>query len=218
MMRQTRASPYDAKQARSQATRDRLLDAAEAVLARSGVRGAVVPAIARRARVAVGSVYRRFPGKDALLQQVYERFFSRSLAGNRAALEPARWVGKSAADVVRTLVTSLVCSYWEERRLLAALIDYAEAHPDAGFRERAQALRAETFPLIGALLESRRVEMRHAEPEAAVEFALVVVGLALRGLALQEPPVAQPFQREAMAEQLTQMMLGYLGIDDDGDK
>ena len=61
------------KQARSKRTLERLLDAAEEVLSHDGLEGATVPAIARRACLSVGVVYRRFPDKDALLRTVYER-------------------------------------------------------------------------------------------------------------------------------------------------
>src|SRR5262245_15990282 len=93
-----------AAQERSRRTRDRLLDAAEAVLAHEGLDGATVPAIAREAGVAVGSVYRRFPDKDALMRGVYERFFREGAALNRRGLE--QWQGLDAATTVRHLVAA----------------------------------------------------------------------------------------------------------------
>jgi len=61
---------------------ERLLTAAERTLETAGLEGATVPAIARRAGMSVGNVYKRFADKDALLRAVYERFFSEALASN----------------------------------------------------------------------------------------------------------------------------------------
>jgi AcrR family transcriptional regulator len=51
--------------------RRRILDAARAVFAEHGV-GAGIDCIARRARVGVGTIYRRFPTKELLLQAVVD--------------------------------------------------------------------------------------------------------------------------------------------------
>src|SRR5215216_3229660 len=162
------ADAHPAKQPRSRRTLERLLQAAEDVLAREGLEGATVPAIARRARLSVGIVYRRFPDKDALMRAVYERFFARSLAGNRDALDPARWAGVPAPRIVRSLVAGMVRGYEEHRTILRALLRYADAHPDPEFRRRAEELRTDAFTRVGDLLLTHRARMRHPDPPAAV--------------------------------------------------
>src|SRR5215213_6511132 len=99
---------FEAKQARSRRTVDRLLDAAELVLEDVGLEGATVPMIANRAGVSVGVVYRRFRDKDALLRAAYERFFERSLELNRTVLAPEQWTGQSTAQVVDAVVRGMV--------------------------------------------------------------------------------------------------------------
>src|SRR6185436_14876416 len=79
-------SRMEPKQQRSRQTLTRLLDAAEALLDENGLDAATVPAIAERAGVSVGVVYRRFRNKDELLRAVYERFFQRALQSNRTAM------------------------------------------------------------------------------------------------------------------------------------
>ncbi|MEJ7811961.1 MAG: TetR/AcrR family transcriptional regulator [Gemmatimonadaceae bacterium] len=207
------------KQARSRETLDRLLEAAEAVLAEEGLDAATVPGIAGRAGLSVGVVYRRFPDKDALMRAVYERFFARSLDANREALDPARWEGVSAADAVRAVIRGLVHGYRRHRGLLRALLLYAQTHPDRDFRRRADAMNTETLRELGALILARGGEIAHPRPEAATEFGVLVIAAALNTLLLPEERRTAPFASdEALATELARMYLGYLGLPDGGAK
>ena len=53
--------------------RSAILDAALGVFALRGVHGVAVPEISRAARVATGSIYRYFPSKEALVNELYRR-------------------------------------------------------------------------------------------------------------------------------------------------
>ena len=198
-----------AVQRRSQETRDRLLDAAEVLLTEGGLDAATVPDIAVRAGVAVGSLYRRFPDKDSVLRAVYERFFSRSLERNREALRPEAWKHASARQVVRLLVESLVANYVHQRRLLAALVQFAEKHADSAFRKQARAARREAFDAIARLLLERKDQIGHANPEHAIEFVLLVVGASLKQLVLQEQTT---IRSEQLAGDLTELVISYLRL------
>jgi AcrR family transcriptional regulator len=199
-----------ALQARSQETRDRLLDAAEALLREGGPEKATVPAIAKRAKVAVGSVYRRFADKDAVLRSIYERFFTRSIAANRAALSEDRWTGVGLEQVLRTLVAGMVHGYRFHAPLLAALLRYADAHPDPEFRRQAEDMRADVFAGISRLLLSRREEIEHADPERAVEFLFVTLGLTLKGYLLHGDRLGVPISWNELSEELQRFAIGYL--------
>jgi AcrR family transcriptional regulator len=73
---------------RADAARNRaaLLDAARRVLARRGLE-VTVEELARGAGVGVGTVYRNFPTKDALVAAVIERAFEELTAAAEAALD-----------------------------------------------------------------------------------------------------------------------------------
>jgi AcrR family transcriptional regulator len=58
-------------QARLSASRERILAAALEIVAEHGYRGCSVAAVAERAGVATGSVYRHFPAKSGLLAEVF---------------------------------------------------------------------------------------------------------------------------------------------------
>lgn len=208
MSRQVAALP--ALQSRSQKTRDRLLDAAEALLRDGGPEKATVPAIARRAKVAVGSVYRRFPDKDAVLRSIYERFFDRSIAANREALSADKWTDVPLDLMLRRLVDGMVRGYRFHAPLLAALLRYVDSHPDAAFRTHAEAMRADVFAGLSQLLLSRRAEIAHPDPERAVRFLLVTLGLTLKGYLLQGDRLGTPTSWNELSEELQRFALGYL--------
>jgi len=214
MARNPRKLAHPTRQARSEATVGRLLDAAERLLQRKGWEGATVPAIAREARVAVGTVYKRFPDKDALLRLVYERFFERSRERNRGALDPAGCRGVNLAPLVRALVSGMVTAYEENAALFQALYLYADTHRDPAFRRRAEALRREAFDGIGELLLERRVEIRHPDPPRAIRVALVTVASVLRvraalGARWGASGGSSP---EELKRELTRMVLAYLKV------
>jgi AcrR family transcriptional regulator len=71
--------PTDRTRARLAAARERIVDAALDQLAEGGYASASVVAIARRAGVATGSVYRHFPSKAELFAEVFRRASQREV-------------------------------------------------------------------------------------------------------------------------------------------
>ena len=76
MVRRRKASLTDADKAR---TREEIVAAAHAQIAEDGYASASVVAVAHRAGVATGSVYRYFPSKAALFVEVFRRAAGREL-------------------------------------------------------------------------------------------------------------------------------------------
>lgn len=66
--------------------RERILEAARAVFAESGL-DALIEDLARRAGVGVGTVYRHFPTKEALVDALVEDYFAQLDADARQALD-----------------------------------------------------------------------------------------------------------------------------------
>ncbi|MFL5385458.1 MAG: TetR/AcrR family transcriptional regulator [Longimicrobiaceae bacterium] len=203
------------RQERSRETLARLLDAAEAVLAEGGLEAATVPAIAKRAGLSVGAVYRRFPDKDALLRAVYFRMIARARERNAANMNPELYAAMPLETVLRAMVRGIVQHYRENRTLLQAMHQYAETHGDAEFRRRAAGLNDDALAQLAALVSARRDEIRHPDPDAAVRFALLMVGLVLRGVLLRTQSLPGAFLRDdvSLEEELTRMVLGYLGVE-----
>src|SRR5262249_27996353 len=128
------------KQARSQATLDRLVQAAEGLLAEKRFDEATVAEIARRADSSVGAFYARFPDKEAFLDHFDERFFHNAREQWNIVLDPARWEGATAAHILSEILDILVQKNRAYRPLLRALVLYARSSPDPRFLERSHRL------------------------------------------------------------------------------
>ena len=199
------------QQERSRETANRLLEAAETVLEKRGLKGASVPEIARRAGVSPASIYRRFIDKDGLLREVFERFFERAIQANNAALDPACWRSAALEKSVRALVTGMVTAYSQRPGLLRAVILYSEQHPDAAFRRRALELRERSIAGIEKIILLHKKEIRHPQPKKAVRIALQLVSLALKERISPNDKLGGPaLSAEELQTELTRMFLGYL--------
>ncbi len=64
------------RQSRSQQTLDTILDTAAALFAEVGYENATTNAIAERASISIGTLYRYYPDKDAILKALAERYYS----------------------------------------------------------------------------------------------------------------------------------------------
>jgi AcrR family transcriptional regulator len=205
---------YPVYQDRGRLTVDRLLDAAEYVLGTEGLEAATVPVIAKAADLAVGTVYKRFPDKDALMRAVYVRFFARGAEKSAAALSPHLWADRSAQSLIATLIPGLVHAYRKERTLHRALFQFAETHPESTFRAQAEQMVIDAARPMATLLLARRAELSHPDPDAAVDFVLNLVVVAARGfvmsdLSARNAPTSDPVR---LAAELRQVALQYLGV------
>src|SRR5512143_476146 len=96
------------KQARSERTLQRLLDAAEQLIAEKGHQAVSIPEIARRAHSSVGGFYARFRDKNELLRALEERHFIELMARVERLADPTRWAGAETAAIVEAGVSELV--------------------------------------------------------------------------------------------------------------
>lgn len=213
-MRHSEALPT--VQERGRNSLERLLAAAEQVLESPGLESATVPAIAARAGMSVGNVYKRFPDKDSLISAVYDRFFSDAFAANEFALDPAKWEGIPTTDVVSTLVTGMIEGYRNRRPLIRALLLYAQTHPDAEFRAHAEQLRLRSLELFERLLRDRRGDIGHPHPERAIRFVVMLLAHALQNAVMSAGAglSSGDFLSHApeTAAELSPIVIGYLRI------
>jgi AcrR family transcriptional regulator len=99
-------------------TRERLLGAAREVLEESGYAGAPVAAIARRAGLSAGALYRHFPSKADLFVEV----FRRAAEGELQALHEAARERESHAARLEAVVAAYARRALAKRRLAWALV------------------------------------------------------------------------------------------------
>jgi AcrR family transcriptional regulator len=198
------------KQARSQATLDRFVTAAAALLVEKRFHEASVQELVKRARSSVGAFYTRFADKDALMLYVYEQVHAHALEVAGALLEPTRWSQASTEQLIATAVQSLVERRREHAPLIRALTQYARSSPEPAFLAVSSRSKREFHQLVWRLLAPRRAEIDHPHPERAVAIALHAVDSAARdALAFAELPGVS--DRELSTE-LTRMFVAHLGI------
>lgn len=200
------------QQARSRETLERLLDAAESVIAEKGVEGASVAEIARRADSSIGAFYARFHDKEGLLQYLFERFDEQALATARAALEPARWEGISLRLAFETVLRFLLEVLHEKRGLLGAMLARMPTSPSVGLLGERTLGHVAEFVLT--LIESRGATSTRPDLERSVRTATWVVlgALELRAVGAIRSP--DRLGDDALSVELAELCMGYLGIEE----
>lgn len=200
-------------QARSQETLERLLEAAEEVVAEKGFDNATVSEIVRRARSSVGSMYARFNDKDSLLVCLHERFCEQAMATAQAALDATRWEGATIAEIFASAIPFVVHVYHLKRGLIRAFI--VRGSTDQPFAERAGRVSREISQLLVGLLEARRDEIKHPDPALAIDFGLRMMFDTLDSATLYADIQRTLFKHspQQVAEELARTFLSYLGVE-----
>ena len=155
------------QQARSRRTRQRILEAAAAAFEERGYDETTTAEIARRARVAVGTLYGWFPDKRAILLEILRETVEQMGEEIVGGLEPERW---DAADP-RASVRALIEKSFKTRRLRPGVqrILWERFFKDSEVRRAMEAIedrvRGAIERLLRHLAESGRA--RVADPATA---------------------------------------------------
>jgi AcrR family transcriptional regulator len=132
-------------------TRAQLLDAAERVCARDGLRGASVDAIALEAGYSTGAVYSNFKGKEDLFLTLLEERIDPRLENVYEAVEAELAAGVPPLEAGRRFVSMLRA----ERDAFLLLIDFwGQAVRDPAAAERFAQRHARLRATIGHLLDA----------------------------------------------------------------
>ncbi|MBW8482451.1 TetR/AcrR family transcriptional regulator [Actinomadura parmotrematis] len=161
-------------EARLSASRERVLAAALALVAEHGYRGCSVTAVAERAGMATGSVYRHFPAKADLMAEVFRTASRREVD----AVARAASLEASAAERVAATVRTFAGRALRSPRLAYALL----AEP------------------VDPAVEAERLVFRRAYAEVFARF--VAAGVASGELPPQDPPLSAAALVGAIGEAL----------------
>ena len=143
------------------------MTAALALFAERGFHGTRVPDIADRAAVAVGTIYRYFPTKEALVNAVYADR-KRALAD---AMEAA--IPRTAPPRARALAVWRACVRWAQADMTA--FRFLELHHHADYLDAASrdASAVTGSALLARLVGARRIGAVRADLSRDVLVALV---------------------------------------------
>jgi AcrR family transcriptional regulator len=207
----TLATVAGPKQARSQRTLARLLDAAEALVAERGLEGLSIPAVARRARSSVGGFYARFTDKAALLRALEERFFQQVFARLEALVDKRRWASATPADFVHAAVAELVSVVEEKRQLLKAFM--FRASQDPRILEDAIVFRRQVAERIAPLLLGQT--LTHPRPALAVDLGIQAAFALMQQHVVFEGTWAggHMLSRAELEREIALLFMRYVGMD-----
>ncbi len=200
------------KQARSERTLARLLEAAEALIAEKGLADASVPEIVRRAGSSVGGFYARFRDKNELLRALEERFFNELTERVENLLASQAAAQDGVPRIVRRCVEELVAVAAEKAALLQAFLFRASG--DSEFRADGLRFRREVARKVGALLLPRRAEIGHPAPEIGIDLAVqLAFGFITQMVVFGEVRAGgRVLSAEELVDELTRAFTGYLSI------
>jgi AcrR family transcriptional regulator len=198
------------RQARSQRTLEKLLDAAERILLARGLDAVTVPEVVREAGSSVGSFYARFPDKRALLETVHERACVRTLERADELLDPARWVDVPLDHIVSAGVRVAVEIYGSRRNIMNA---FAQAFAgDPGFAARRARSAKDIRDRLARLVLSKRDAIAHPDPERAIDMSLRAITATLEqrnAFSVSGMPEVE-IDDVVLVEELTRMVRAYL--------
>jgi AcrR family transcriptional regulator len=187
--------PTERTEARRIAARERIADAAHELIATGGYRAAAVTAVAARAGVATGTVYRHFPSKADLLVEVFRRASQREVDAVAAAIADG-----GVAAGVETFARRALRGRRLAWALLAEPVDPAVEAERLAFRRAFRDAFAAALPahvedrelvaaaLVGAIGEALVGPLSPTGAERD-EDALIaaLVAFSLRALSQEEP-------------------------------
>jgi len=203
-----------AKQPRSQASADRIVAAAERLVAQGGLSALGLAGVLREAGVSVGSFYARFGGKNALVRHLGDRFWARVRAEWADRLDPGRWIGQPASAIVDGFAREAVRAHRQHWSIIRALVEYGLANPDARLLKPAREHDGFVVTRLGELLLVRRHEIHHPDPALAIELACLQVTGALRTLILVGWPKTDrgAVGDDTLAAELARSVRRYLDV------
>jgi len=200
------------KQARSEETLLRLLDAGQTLIMQKGLADTSIPEIVRKANSSVGGFYARFRDKDELLRALEERFMAD--IGDRldTLTRVEDWEDSSLADVMRACVTMLVDVYRERHALILAFI--GRASQDQTIWRGGLLLRRRVSDQIGRLFVAHAHEISHPDPERAVSVAVsIALGVMMQKVIFSEVRAhGRELSYGEIGDELVRAVMGYLGV------
>jgi AcrR family transcriptional regulator len=161
--------PTERTEARKAEVRERILRAALDLLAEGGYASAGVQAVAARADVATGTLYRHFASKDDLFTEVFRRAAARELqAVEDATADDGRSVNERVAAAAEAFARRALAEPTRAYALLAEPVDAAVESQRLAFRRGYRDLFARTL--------EQGIERGELEPHDTETVAAALVG------------------------------------------
>ncbi|MFF3015663.1 TetR/AcrR family transcriptional regulator [Streptomyces sp. NPDC057939] len=191
------------QQARSAATLARVLRAAEEIASTSGLEAMTIAGVARRAGVAVGTIYRRFQDKDQLISALTERMLERR---EEYVAERLRAADPSLRGVMDAYAHALLQSFADSSNLFPELLSAR----GAGALERGARTITELHRLLLDAAAPYSDQIRRSQPQQALDAtARAILGACFHNSVRPDAATGEA-ARERYADELSDMAIAYL--------
>lgn len=167
-----------AKQDRSRASFERVLDAAEELLCKKGYGSVTLNDVSLKAKVSIGSIYGRVESKDHLLRALQVRVLDRIDLEHHAMVNRIRRRELALHELVPTIVRELADYLRRHAPILSVFMERATSDPVIATTGKKRFL--EQARDIELLILGRKAEINHPQPEAAAHtcFSVAYASLA----------------------------------------
>ncbi len=206
------------KQARSERTLHRILDATEALLETQPFDRLSIQDITGRAGIATGSFYTRFENKAAVLEVLFDRYLKDTERIVDEATGGDRWSGLPLKQRVPCLCELMVRTFRARRGVSrSAQLHYLRfpEHASAELRERL----GTSYEKIARVMLGDGHEIMHSDPRLAAHFAVQLATAICRARILfSDHPVPDSVGGgdDLLVKELSRALLGYLTADGSG--
>lgn len=197
------------QQQRSVASTEKMLDAAEALLAEGGPEALTIGAVVDRSGVSNGSLYARFGDRRGLLVAVQDRFLDRLQYTTTEQIilianEP------ELASALRLLAGMFHDTFTGNRGAFNAFM--FQTLPDTEFRKRGQQATRLAFAAVADVINARSDQVEHPNPARAADFVFRTFFALGTQLAMfdDNEPTGTGIGRDGWINEATHMTLGYL--------
>ncbi len=191
------------QQARSRASLQKVLTAAEHVLAHRGIEEFTVGAVAEQAELSVGAIYRRFSGKEQLLHAVKDQLLRQLETNVGEALSVS---APGLRETLSAFTHALAHTFASHDRIFSELLDGQRAEG----RERGlEALAAIQEAFVDSSSPYLHEISRHDQVQAIRMVARTIIGACVhRAATCRYWP--DNLSWEAWALETTELTFGYL--------
>lgn len=193
-------------QARAQHTVDSILRATAHILRTSGWAACNTNAVAKRAGVSIGSLYQYFPSKEALVAALAEEHATRGLGTLMEAVSAAPQGTLTFEETVRHSIRAMVALHAVDPKLHRVLVEQVPRLK--GAFDVVRRVSQQSAALVRSWLETQKKHIRPVDLDVAT-FMLVTAVESVAHLQVVDRP--SQLDQDALVEELSQLVLGYLG-------
>jgi AcrR family transcriptional regulator len=186
------------KQDRSRITVEAIIEAAARIIEKGGLAALSTNRVAELAGVSVGSLYQYFPNKEALVEEVRERFGLRFQASMLELL--GRLPGLGLREAIRAWVTMLVDLHAESPGV----------HNAVGTGTPAEA-HGPLAVVIGGYLDSHADEIRRSDRTLAARVLIDAAEALVHNTSLREPALLED---PRWVDEVCDLLERYLVVDE----